>query len=306
MKLGIISLNGKSSIQIGEAAKKYFSQVDMLNIKDFEVSINGGINVAHLKKDLDKYDCLYIRGSYKYSLLQRTITRALSKEVYMPIKSTGFTIGHDKFLTLLELQKAGVHIPRTYYAANTRIAKRILKEIEFPVIMKLQEGTHGKGVLIADSVKSGNTILDILEHFQKPYLIQEFVETKETSDIRAIVVGKEVVASYKRIATDGEIRSNIHMGGKREAHELTEEEKDLAIKSAESIGAAICGVDILDSKNPSVIEVNLSPGIASVKDLTGVDVPKLIAKKLYINTKKFRKRKKERAKKKAKKKLSKN
>lgn len=303
MRLGVISLGGRSSIAIAHAAKKYFSQVDSLNLRDFEVHLtNKGINVAHLKKDLEKYDCLYIRGSFRYSLLQRSITRAMTKDVYMPIKSGAFTLGHDKFLTLLELQREGVRIPKTYYAATTKLARKILEEeVDYPIIMKTQEGTQGKGVMIAESLKSARTILDMLEEFKRPFIIQEFVETKETSDIRVVVAGLKAVAAYRRIAMAGEIRSNTHAGGKRESHELTDEEKELAIKSAQAIGATICGVDILNSENPSVIEINLSPGIAYAKEVTGVDVPDKIAEYLYKRTKKFKKRKKEKEKKKAKK-----
>jgi ribosomal protein S6--L-glutamate ligase len=302
MRIGIISLKGKSSREIAEACRKFFSHVDELNLKDFEVHLNGGLNVTHLKKDLEKYDCLYIRGSHRYSILQRSITRAFSKEVYMPIKHGAFTVGHDKFLTLLELHKNNVAIPKTSYAATKKLANKILEEVKYPIIMKTSQGTQGKGVMIAESIKSARTILDVLEESQKPYLIQEFVETKQTSDIRAIVLGNKVISSYKRIAQDGEIRSNIHAGGKRERHDLTEQEKQLAIDSAEAIGAKICGVDILDSENPSVIEINLSPGISSIKEITDINVPEKIAEYLYERTKKFKKRRKAKLKKKLKKK----
>lgn len=303
MKIGVISLGGKSSKAIAEECKTYFKDVDMLNLRDFEVQVNGQVKVAHMQKDLEEYDCLYIRGSYKYALLQRSITRALNQDVYIPLKPHAFTLGHDKFLTLLELQKNDISIPRTHFAATTKVAKRILDEIDFPVIMKVSEGTHGRGVMIADSKKSAVTILDLLESFNKPYLIQEFVKTKNTSDIRVIVARGKVLAAYKRRAGEGEIRANIHSGGRREPHELTEEEANLAIKSADALGADFCGVDILNADKPSVIEINLSPSVYSLQEVCGVNVPKLIAKELYLQTKKFKKRKKMKVKKKLKKTL---
>jgi glutathione synthase/RimK-type ligase-like ATP-grasp enzyme len=144
MKIAIISLNGKSSKMIAEECKSYFSKVDLLDLRNFEVQVNGRVKVANCQKDLEEYDCIYIRGSYKYALLQRSITRALSHDVYLPIRSNAFTLGHDKFLTLLELQKNNISIPRTHFAATTKIAKKIIDEVEFPVIMKVSEGTHGK------------------------------------------------------------------------------------------------------------------------------------------------------------------
>ena len=97
MKLGIISLEGKSAKTIENSSKKYFEKVDMLNIKNFEIQVNGGINVLYEGKPLEQYDCLYIRGSYKYALIARSITRALNQEVYIPLKPSAYTIGHDKF-----------------------------------------------------------------------------------------------------------------------------------------------------------------------------------------------------------------
>jgi ribosomal protein S6--L-glutamate ligase len=252
---------------------------------------------------LKKYDCLYIRGSYKYALIARSITRALNQEAYIPLKPQAYTIGHDKFITLLELQKKGISIPRTHYASTTKVAKKILNEVEFPVIMKLSEGTHGKGVMIAESKKSAMTILDLLEDFHKPYLIQEFVKTKNTSDIRVIVARNKVLAAYKRVAMEGEVRANIHSGGTRQEHKITQKEEELALKSAEAIGADFCGVDILNAQEPSVIEINLSPATAGLEEVCGVNVSDLIAKELYNQTKLFKKRKKDKEKKKLKKKL---
>lgn len=301
LKLGIISLEGRSAKAIESASKKYFEKVDMLNIKNFEIQVNGGINILYNGEKLDNYDCLYIRGSYKYALIARAITRALNQEVYIPIKPNAYTIGHDKFLTLLELQKKGIKIPRTHYASTTKVAKKILDEVDFPVIMKLSEGTHGKGVMIADSKKSALTILDLLEDFNKPYLIQEFVKTNNTSDIRVLIAKGKVIASYKRVAIKGEVRANIHSGGTREYHEITKKEEKLAIESAEAIGADFCGVDILNAREPSVIEINLSPALSELNEVCKENIPDLIAKELYLQTKLFKKRKKGKEKKKLKK-----
>jgi len=297
MKIGIISLGGKSSLSIAEACKKYFREVDSLNIRNFEVHLTPeGINLTYGGKSLKDYDCLYIRGSHKYALLQRAITRVLSRKVYNPIDKEGFALGHDKFLTLVELQKQKIAIPSTYYAATTELAKQILeKEVKYPVIMKVPRGTHGKGVMVADSLASGKSILDLLEHFKEPYLIQEFVKTKSVSDIRAIVVGSKVVAAYERRAGNGELRANIHLGGERHKYTLSSDEEKLAVGSAKAIGADICGVDILNSKSPSVIEINLSPGIAAIEEVTGVDVSDTIAEFLHSQTLKFKEKKKRKA-----------
>ena len=293
LKIGIISLGGKSAKAIAESCKNYFEIVDLLNIKKFEIQVNGKTCVFYDKKELKGYDCLYIRGSYKYALIARTITRTLNQGVYIPVSPNAYTIGHDKFLTLLELQKNNIAIPRTHYAPGTAIAKKILDHIDFPIIMKLSEGTHGRGVMVADSKKSAITILDLLESFHKPYLIQEFVETEDTSDIRVIVAKEKIFAAYKRVAREGEVRANIHSGGARKSHQLTDIQKKLALDSARAIGADFCGVDILNSERPSVIEINLSPSVWDLKEVCNGDVSNLIAKELYLQTKKFKKRKKD-------------
>ncbi len=296
MKLAIISLGGPSSKAIAAAAKRYFERVDLLSIKEFQVHVtNKSVCVMHDTQAIEHYDCIYVRGSYKYALLKRAITRALKGDLYLPIDPETFTVAHDKFLTLLELQRHGIRIPKTFYAATTELAKKILqKDVKYPVIIKLPEGTHGKGVMVSDSLKSSLTILDTLEAFKQPFIIQEFVKTRKTTDIRAIVVGDRVVAAYKRQAKKGDIRANIHAGGARHPYQLTNQQRDLALRSAKAIGAEICGVDILNAKTPAVVEINLSPGVSAVKEVTGVNVPKEIAKFLRDQTKAFIKAKESR------------
>lgn len=299
MNIGIISLGGESSKKVAESCKKYFEKVDELDLRKFDIRLTDTEKIiTYQGKPLETYDCLYIRGSFKYAFLQRAIAQYYAKKSCMPIYSKAFSTGHDKFLTLLQLQEEGVNIPKTYYTPNTKIANQILKNVNYPIIMKLQSGTHGKGVMIAESEKSAKGILDIIEAFQRPYIIQEFVKTENTSDIRVIVAGKKIIASYKRIATKGEFRANIHSGGKREIHKLTKQQEKLAIKSAKCIGANICGVDILNSKDPSVIEINLSPALKSVEDFTQIKVTDEIAKYLFEKTIKFKQKKEEKIKKK--------
>lgn len=294
MRLGIISLGGPSSVALAESSKEYFDRVDTLDIRDFDVRLtDGGSSIVYQGKNLEDYDCLVLRGSFRYALLQRAITRAYHDKVYMPAEPRAFTLAHDKFLTLVELQKQGIAIPKTHYAATTNLAKEILKNVQYPIIMKLQEGTHGKGVMVAESEKSARTILDMLDAFNKSYIIQEFVKTEKMSDIRAIVAGNKVVAAYKRFASDGEIRANIHAGGRRESHEISRVEEKLAIRAAKAIGAEICGVDIFDSDKPSIIEINLSPSLHSIGEVSDVNVLSEISKYLFLQTVRFRRRKEE-------------
>lgn len=290
MRLAIISLGGTSSELIGKEAKDFFDHVDLLDIRKIEIATGSKeLEVLYEKKPLKEYDCVYIRGSFNYSLLQRSLAFILqSKNVYVPFQPDTFTIAHDKFLTIIALQKAGVKVPKTYLAATMKAAKKLLDEVHFPIIMKVPTGTQGKGVMSADSLASARSMLDTLESLKQPVILQEYIETNAT-DVRAIVAGKKVIASMKRKGRAGEIRSNIHQGGIGIAYELDYDAENVAIKAARAVNADICGVDMLESvKGNMVIEVNLSPGLRGIMNATKKNVAKSVAEFLHKQTVEFR------------------
>src|SRR3989344_1963514 len=290
MRLAIIRLNSGSSKMVADKAKQFFDKVDMLDIRNMQVTVNGkGVSLIHEGKELEEYDCVYVKGSFKYALLARGITKALQGKCYLPLMPESFTIGHDKFLTLLSLQSHKIDMPTTYLAGTTKAAKKIVENIHYPAILKIPSGTHGKGVMFADSSESAKSILDTLEVFKQPYIIQEFIESGAT-DLRALVVGDRVLGSMKRRAVKGELRANIHMGATGENYIMDYDTKRLAVKSGKAIGADICAVDILQSGNRSVvIEVNVSPGIQGLTAATKKDIALGIAEFLYEKTKEFKK-----------------
>ncbi|MEK6934250.1 MAG: RimK family alpha-L-glutamate ligase [Nanoarchaeota archaeon] len=292
MKIALASLYGRSSKSILRESRNFFDKSDHLDIRNIEVRVGSKeLNVLYQGKPLDKYDCIYVRGSFRYALLQQSLTRALHSEIYMPIEPHAFTLGHNKFLTLLELQKNKVPLPTTYFVTNIRAAKKLLEQVNYPIIMKIPSGTQGKGVMFADSISSAKSMLDALDTFKQPYILQEFVETDAT-DIRAIVLGDKVIAAMKRKAAKGELRANIHAGGIGTNYELDYDTEQVAVKSAKSIGADIVAVDILDSGGkPQVIEVNLSPGLTGIEKATGKNIAKEIAKFLFNKTKEFKNQK---------------
>lgn len=286
MKLAIISLGGRSSKNILKEAKKHFKKADHIDIKEVDVQgTTKDLIVNYKGEPLEDYDCVYVRGSFRYALLQRAISMALQDKTYLPLNPHTFTLGHDKLLTLLALQKSKVSIPTTYLSATTETAKKVLERVNYPVILKIPSGTQGKGVMFAESLESAKTVLDTLEVFKQPYIIQEYIETGAT-DVRAIVAGKKVIAAMRRKATTRELRANIHMGGVGEPYELSYDSEQMAIQSAKAINADICAVDILESKNKSaVIEVNLSPGLSGITETTKKNVAEKIAKFLAKQTK---------------------
>lgn len=289
MKAALISLRSKSSMMVLEALKKYFDEVDDIDIRRIEVNLGvGKLDVLYEGKPIKTYDCVYCRGSFRYAPLLRSITRAFSKIAYMPIPSNTFTIGHDKLLTHLALQRFKIPMPTTYLTSSAEAAKKILEKVNYPIIMKFPSGTGGKGVMFAESFAAAASMLDALETLKQPFLIQEYVETSGV-DIRTIVVGDKVVAAMKRKAEVGEKRSNIHSGGVGEAYLPDAYTKKIAVETAQSIGAKICAVDILESpKGPVVIEANLSPGLQGITKATKIDIADKIAKFLYEKTKKYK------------------
>jgi|TARA_B100001964_G_scaffold245262_1_gene331104 ribosomal protein S6--L-glutamate ligase len=288
MKAALISLGSKSSEMTLEAMRKYFDAVDSINIKSMEVTLGSkGLSILYDSKPLQKYDCVYAKGSFRYAPLLRSITTSLYGNTYMPIKPNTFTIAHDKLLTHLALQYYKIPMPNTYVLSTIGAAKKILKDLKYPIILKFPHGTQGKGVMFADSFAAASSMLDAIETLKQPFLIQEYIET-EGSDIRAIVVGDKVVAAMKRKAAGEEKRANIHAGGKGEPLILDAHAKKIAVDTAKSIGAEICAVDILETaKGPSVIEANISPGLQGITSVTKIDVTDKIAKYLYEKTKEF-------------------
>ena len=292
LKAAIISLCSDSSQWTAEAMRKYFDEVDELDIRKIDINIGGRDSEVFYEGDpIKEYDCIYAKGSFRYAQLLKTLTSILSDKCFMPISAEAFTIAHDKLLTQLELQKNKIPMPKTYISATITAARNVLNEMKYPIIMKFPHGTGGKGVMFADSYASASSLLDALSALRQPFIIQEFVDTGGT-DIRAIVIGDHVIASMKRKASINEARANLHRGGTGESIVLSDAIKKLAVKVAKAIKADICGVDILiGAKGPVVLEANISPGL-QISKITSIDIADKIAEYLFEKTSELKSRKK--------------
>jgi len=288
MRAALIGGNSKSSQWTVAAMRKYFGDVDHLYIKHIDINFSGKkVEVLYKGQSLEQYDCIYIKGSFRYAELLRALADLYSEDegVYLPFQPFAYTVAHDKLLTQLTLQKKNIPMPRTYLTATTMAARDLLASMNYPIIMKFPHGTQGKGVMFADSFASASSILDALDALKQPFIIQEYIET-DASDIRLFVVGSRVVAAFKRKSMGSEIRSNIHAGGVGEPFIPDDYMKKLAVDVARTIGADICGVDILEGPTgPLVLEANLSPGLQGITKVTKVDVADRIAKFLFERTK---------------------
>lgn len=189
-------------------------------------------------------------------------------------ESTAITRSRDKLRCLQILSRAGIGMPVTSYAHSTKMTRKLIEMVGgAPCVIKLIEGTQGKGVILAGDMKAAESVIDGLRQMKAHFLVQQYIPEANGCDIRAFVIGDEVVASMMRVAKEGEFRANLHQGGTAVAVELTKQEKEMAVKAAQTLGLGVAGVDLLRSANgPMVIEVNSSPGLQGVETTTGEDI----------------------------------
>jgi ribosomal protein S6--L-glutamate ligase len=199
-------------------------------------------------------------------------------KVLTAVDSDALLRSRDKFKCLQLLNMHGVNMPITGFAGSNNNSEDLIKAVgNAPLIIKLLEGTQGLGVLLQESNKGAASVLEAFSQVDARVLIQEFIQESSGVDVRAIVVGGKVVAAMKRTAPEGEFRSNIHRGGKGEKVDLTYQEEQAAIQSAEALGLGVAGVDmLLSEEGPKVIEVNSSPGLEGVEGCTQLDIAKEI------------------------------
>lgn len=206
-------------------------------------------------------------------------------------KSLGIIRSRNKLRTMQILARKRIPIPKTLFAKDTSNIKEHIKLLGgAPIIIKLQEGTQGLGVMIAESKKSAKSIIESLYNMNVNIILQEFIEEANGQDIRVYIVGNKIIASMMRSSDEEDFRSNVHRGGKTESVTLTEYEKKIAIHTSKVLGLPVCGVDIIRSKRgPLVIEANSSAGLEGIEKHTKVNVAGEIIKYLEKNVRKFKK-----------------
>jgi ribosomal protein S6--L-glutamate ligase len=204
--------------------------------------------------------------------------------------SQAITRSRDKLRTLQILAQHGIGLPVTGFAHSTKDVQGLIEIAGgAPLVVKLLEGTQGIGVVLAETRKAAESVIEAFRGLDADILVQEFVKEADGMDIRAVVVGGKVVASMKRQAAKGEFRSNLHRGGKAEKVKLSPEERSIAVRSVKAIGLNVAGVDLLRSNHgPVVMEVNSSPGLEGIESATGIDVAGRVIKYIEENADKSR------------------
>lgn len=207
--------------------------------------------------------------------------------VYCINESVAITRARDKLRSLQLLSRRGVGIPVTSFANSPDDVKGLIREVGgAPLVIKLLEGTQGIGVVLAETRKAAESVIQAFMGLNTAILVQEYIQEAGGADLRAFVVGNRVIAAMKRQAPEGEFRSNLHRGGTATLEHLSKEERDTALRAARVMGLNICGVDILRSeRGPLVMEVNASPGLRGIEEASGRDIAGLIIRFIERNAK---------------------
>lgn len=278
MKLAILSKEPKnySTSRLVEACKAKGHEVDVLDTTRFALDIEEeNPNLFFKQKELEEYDAILPRIGASITYFGTAVVRQFQQmDVYSVNSADGILNSRDKLRSFQILSKHKVGIPATTFV---RSKKDVIPAIErvggAPVVIKLLEGTQGIGVLLAHTLESATSIIELLQSQKQNVLIQKFVAESKGKDIRAIVVGDRVIAAMRRVAQGQEFRSNVHRGGKTEMVELSEEYKETAIKATKIMGLGIAGVDMLEGADgPQIMEINSSPGLEGIEGCTGIDV----------------------------------
>lgn len=293
MNIAILS-NGNgnySTKRLQEEAIKRGHNVKIIKYRDCYASIEkNNPTVSYRGEDLTKFDAIVPRIAANMTRYGTAIVRQLEMQgVYTPSSSIAITRSRDKLRSLQLLAKAGVGIPKTIVSRNSAdIDDLIDKAGGTPVIIKLARGTHGNGVVLAETKKAAKSVLQALYITNEDgtnVLLQEFVKESAGTDIRAFVVGGRVIASMRRQSLDDDFRSNLHKGGQGTVIKLTDEEKKMAVKAAKAMGLNVAGVDMMRSeRGPLILEVNASPGFG-IEKVTGRNVAGPIIEYIERNAK---------------------
>ncbi len=194
--------------------------------------------------------------------------------VFTTAGSLAIRRSRDKLRSLQILSRHGVDMPRTVFASNNASVKDVIRLVGgVPMVLKILEGTQGKGVVLIENEKAAKSVLDAFNGIKADFLVQEFIAEAGGADIRAFVVNGKVVGAMKRQGDESDFRSNLHQGGTATVIKLSKEEKAVALAAAKAMGLAVCGVDmILSARGPLVMEVNSSPGLEGIENATGNDI----------------------------------
>ncbi len=282
MRIAILSRNKNlySTRRLVEAGEKHGHEMVVLDTLKCYMDIAASKPGIHFKGErLEPFDAVIPRIGASITQYGMAVLRQFEMMGTFPLnESVAIGRSRDKLRSLQLLSRKGVGMPLTsfaHYVGDTRDLIRLVGGA--PLVVKLLEGTQGKGVVLAETMKAAESVIDAFRELHADFLVQEFIKEAGGSDVRCFVVGNKVVAAMQRTAKEGEFRSNLHRGGSAEITKLSPQERATAVKAARTMGLNVAGVDLLrSSRGPLVMEVNSSPGLEGIELATGKDVAGMI------------------------------
>jgi ribosomal protein S6--L-glutamate ligase len=278
VKLAILSRNEKlySTRRLVEAARQRGHHVDVVDYVKSYVLIEKDNPTLHFKNEqISDVEAVIPRIGSSHTFYGTAIVRQFEMMgIFSANESQAIARSRDKLRSLQLLSRAGVGMPLTAFASNPQSIDALIEAVGgAPVVMKLLQGTQGIGVVLAETKKAAKSVMEAFYGLNANVLIQEYIEESKGEDIRALVVGGEVVAAMKRKGAEGDFRSNLHRGGSAELIQLTEEESRTAVDAVDALGLNVAGVDMLQSnRGPLIMEVNSSPGLEGIEKATKQDI----------------------------------
>jgi len=296
MKILILSRNPRlySTRRLVEAARARGHEVRVVDTLHCYMNVSPVDPSVHYKGEiLEEYDAVIPRIGASITFYGTAVLRQFEMLGVYPLnESVAITRARDKLRSLQLLSRKGVGLPVTGFAHSPDDIQDVIRSVGgAPLVIKLLEGTQGIGVVLAETQKAAESVIEAFMGLSANIMVQEFIKEAGGSDIRCFVIGEKVVAAMKRTAKEGEFRSNLHRGGRAEIIKLTPEERSTAVRAANILGLNVAGVDILRSNHgPVVMEVNSSPGLEGIESATGKDVARLIIEFIEKNAKPHRTR----------------
>jgi ribosomal protein S6--L-glutamate ligase len=296
MKIGILSTNRNlySTKRLVEAARERDHEVLVINHKQCYMNITSHNPSVHWKGEaIEGVDAIIPRIGASVSFYGTAVVRQFEMMgVYSVNESVAITRSRDKLRASQLLARKGIGLPVTGFANSPGDTEDLLKIAGgAPVVIKLLEGTQGVGVVLAETKKAAESVIEAFRGLKADFMVQEFIKEAGGADIRCFVIGDKVVAAMKRQGKEGEFRSNLHRGGTAKLIKITPEERSTAVRSARVMGLNVAGVDLLRSNHgPVVMEVNSSPGLEGIETATGKDIAGMIVEFIEKNAKKGRTR----------------
>lgn len=295
MKIAILSRQKSlySTMRLVEAALQCGHEVDVVNTLRCYMNISSQTPEIHYRgKQLDDYDAIIPRIGASITFYGAAVVRQFEMMGTFSINSSvAITRSRDKLRSMQLLSRHDIGLPRTGFAHSPDDIDDLMHVVGgAPLVIKLIEGTQGIGVILAETKKAAESVLQAFYGLRVNILVQEYIKESKGSDIRCFVIGDKVVAAMKRTASPGEFRANVHRGGKAELVKLTPLERKLALQATKILGLKVAGVDLLRSdRGPLVLEVNSSPGLRGIEEATGKDIAKMIIHFIEKNAKPLKK-----------------